>query len=74
MNLLDVVQLLELNFWELLTLLFREEGPVMKIVLWVRRVMQTKAGYLTVLMVVWSAIGFLIGLVLGRIIWMLQLI
>lgn len=74
MALLKVVQLLEINIWRLLILLLQEEGPLMKIFHWLRRVTQTKSGYLTVLIVVWSAIGFVFGLVLGRIIWMLQLL
>jgi hypothetical protein len=74
MALLKVIQLLEINFWSLLILLLQEKGPLMKIVHWLRQVMQTKSGYLTVLIFVWSGIGFVFGLVLGRIIWMLQLL
>lgn len=74
MALLKVVQLLEINIWSLLILLLQEEGPLMKIIHWIRRVMQTKSGYLTVLIIIWSGIGFVFGLVLGRIIWMLQLL
>ena len=64
----------EINFWGLLILLFQEEGPLMKFIEWLKKVMQKKSGYLAVLMIVWSSIGLVIGLVLGRIIWMLQLL
>ena len=74
MTFMSVMLLLEINFWNLIILMFKEEGPIMRIVQWLRRVMQTKVGLLTVLIVVWSGVGFLIGLVLGRIIWMLQLL
>ena len=74
MILLKVFLLLEINLWELLILLFEEEGPLMKMVQWLKEKMQKKSGYLTVMLVVWAAIGLVIGLVLGRIIWMLQLL
>ncbi len=74
MVILKVVQLLELNLWELLILFLQEEGPIMKFVQWLKKVMQTKSGYLAVLLVVWSSIGFVSGLVIGRIIWMLQML
>ena len=74
MTFMSVMLLLEINFWNLIILMFKEEGPIMRIVQWLRRVMQTKVGLLNVLIVVWSGVGFLIGLVLGRIIWMLQLL
>jgi len=73
MTLLKVALLLEINFWSFLILLMQEEGPVMKIVHWLKMIMQKKSGYLAALILVWSAVGFLIGMVLGRIIWMLQL-
>ena len=74
MTLLSVILLMEMNFWNFIILMFQEEGPVMRVVHWLKYVMQTKGGMLTVLLVVWAAVGFLIGLVLGRIIWMLQLL
>ena len=74
MFLIKVVQTLEINLWGLLILMLQEEGPLMKTIEWLKRVMQKKSGYITVLIVVWSAIGFVVGVVLGRIIWMLQLL
>ena len=74
MILLKVLSLLEINFWSLLILVFQEEGPLMNIAHWLRGIMQKKSGYLTVMVIVWSAVGLLIGLVLGRIIWMMQIV
>ncbi len=74
MTVLKVARLLEINFWNLLILLLQEEGPVMQFVQGLKRMTGTKAGLLIVLIAVWSAVGFLMGMVLGRIIWMLQLI
>jgi len=74
MVLMKVLLMFEINFWGLLILLFQEEGPLMKFIEWLKKVMQKKSGYLAVLMIVWSSIGLVIGLVLGRIIWMLQLL
>jgi hypothetical protein len=74
MAMMKVIQMLEVNFWELFILTFQEEGPIMKLISSLKRMMRTKAGYLAILIIVWSGIGFLIGLVLGRVIWMLQLL
>lgn len=74
MSLLKIVLMLELNVWGLMILMFQEEGPIMRFVQWLKIVMQTKSGYLAVLLVVWSSIGFVGGLVIGRIIWMLQML
>ena len=45
----------------------------MKFVKWLQKVMQKKSGMLAVLILIWAAVGLLIGLVFGRILWMLQL-
>lgn len=73
MVLLKVLQILEINFWGVLILLFQKEGPLMKMAEWLQGIMQKKSGYIAVMILVWSAIGFLLGIVLGRILWMLQL-
>lgn len=73
MLLLNLVQAFELDFWKLIILLLQEEGPVMKIAKWVKKIIRSKSGHLTLLLVIWSVVGFIGGLVIGRIIWMLQL-
>ncbi len=37
-------------------------------------IIQTKAGKLVFLFLIWAAVGFILGLVMGRIIWMIQLL
>ena len=39
-----------------------------------QKLIQSKAGSLIFLILIWAAVGFIIGLVMGRIIWMMQLI
>jgi len=39
-----------------------------------RQIIQTKAGSIIFLFVIWAAVGFILGLVMGRIIWLIQLL
>ena len=70
----NVTQTIETKFWEVVTPLLNEKGPIMKLKRGFSRLIHTKAGFLTLLVLIWSAIGLLIGLILGQIFWMTQLV
>ena len=46
----------------------------MQIIQRLRQILQTKIGSIILLFAIWAAVGFTLGLVMGRIIWMIQLL
>lgn len=63
-----IAQKFEVKFWELITPIMSNKGPLMKVKAFFYRTLHSKPGYLIVLMVVWGAVGFVAGLLIGRVI------
>jgi len=57
----------ELKFWTMVIRLMEEDGILMKTTGLIKRVVHTKVGLLIFLFFVLSMIGFLSGLILGRV-------
>lgn len=57
----------ELKFWTMVIRLMEEDGILMKTTGLIKRVVHTKAGLLIFLFFVLSIVGFLSGLILGRV-------
>ena len=74
MSIHKITQTIEMRFWNFAIPIMSEKGPIMKIAQGFSRIIHTKAGFLTLLILIWSAIGLLIGLILGQILWMAQLV
>jgi hypothetical protein len=70
----NITQTVEIKFWDVVYRLLNEKGPIMKLFSGFSRLIHTKAGFLTLLIIIWSAIGLLIGLILGQILWLTQLV
>jgi len=63
-----ISQKAEIKFWDAVIPIMEEEGPLMKTFQIFYKFIHTKAGYITFLILLWSAIGFIIGMILGRIV------
>ncbi len=61
-------QRFELRFWDLVILIAQEEGPLMKIINESKRMKRSRLGTLLLLILVWAAVGFTVGLIFGRLI------
>jgi len=72
MTIYKLKQQFEIKFWDILIPMMEEEGPLMKMTQWLSSFIHTKTGYLLLLIFIFSALGFAIGLNLGRMFWMLQ--
>jgi hypothetical protein len=72
-SLVELSQFVEIKFWNIVTPMMAEKGPLMKIIKTHQRILSSRAGYLMTLLIVWAAVGFLSGMVLGRIIWIVQM-
>ena len=70
----QIADVFEIKFWNIIIPFMEEKGPIMKIIQWFKQLIYSKAGFLIFLFIIWSAVGFIFGLTLGRVIWMLQLL
>jgi len=61
-------QRFELRFWDIVILLTQEEGPLMKAIKKSKEMKSSRFGALLILILVWAAVGFTIGLIFGRLI------
>ena len=72
MTIYRLAQTIEIKFWNLIIPVIEEEGPLMKTIHTLKRVSCAKAGYIALLVLIWSAIGFVTGMIIGRVFWMMQ--
>ena len=72
MNIQQMTQRWEIKFWDLLTPIIAEEGPLMKKFHLIKINFRTKTAFLWLLGLVWAAVGFVSGMILGRVIDLLQ--
>lgn len=69
-----IAQGIESKFWTAITPIMTDEGFIMKTVKATKQVFQNKALNIALLILVWAAIGFVSGMIIGRIIFILQLL
>ena len=67
-----MAQLFEIKFWDIAIPIMEERGPIMKIVQTYSQVTHSKAGMFLKLILIWSAVGFVFGILLGKILWIFQ--
>jgi hypothetical protein len=68
-----LAQQCETKFWECLIPVLAEKGPMNKLIEWFKQIFYTKIGYFTLLLFVWAAVGFVLGMIVGKVIWFLQI-
>ena len=62
----------ELRFWDIVILIAQEEGLLMKTIKKAKEKIHSRFGTLIILILVWAAVGFTVGLIFGRLISLLQ--
>lgn len=67
-------QSLEIKFWNVIIPVIENEGLLMKGLQSMKRRFFTKQSQIAFLVLVWSAIGFVSGMIIGRVLWLLQII
>ena len=72
MSIEKVFQDYETRFWKVVTPMMGEKGMLMKIVQSFQNILKSRVGYLFLLGIIWAAVGFLSGMVLGRVIYLVQ--
>lgn len=68
MNRKRIIRKIELKFWDTVTPLMDSNGPILKSKQVVYKTLHSKAGFMGTLVLVWSAVGFVSGLLIGKII------
>ena len=72
MTLEKVIHSIENKFWGVAIKIMKEDGMLLKGIRWMSGVTHSKAGFYGLCLVVWAAVGFVLGLVLGKIYWFIQ--
>ena len=63
---------LENKLWGVAIKIMNDDGIILNSIKWVSDIIHSKAGFFSLCLVVWAAVGFLLGLVLGKIYWFFQ--
>lgn len=58
----------EIKFWDAITPIMAVGGPILRIRKAIYHVLHTKPGFVIILAVLWGAVGFLSGLLIGRVV------
>lgn len=62
----------EIRFWDIVIMIAQEEGILMKLVKKSKDVGYSRFGTFLLLILVWAAVGFTVGLIFGKLIELLQ--
>ena len=74
MTIQQIAQNCEMKFWDIVIPFMAEEGQVMKTINAVKNLFRSREGFMALLFLVWAAVGFVSGLVLGKLIEMVQIV
>lgn len=69
----ELTQYVEIRIWNLVIALIEQANPLMKVIQSSNQQRLAKNVLFLRLLIVWAAVGFVTGLIIGRIIWMMQL-
>lgn len=58
----------EIKFWDAITPIMAVGGPILRIRKAIYHVLHTKPGFVIILAVLWGAVGFLSGLLIGKVV------
>lgn len=67
-----MAQDIEIKFWNAIIPVMTDEGILMKTFRVINKAVQGKIFNIVMLILIWAAIGFVSGMLIGRLIWMIQ--
>lgn len=68
------VQCCEMKFWDVVTPVMGNKGPIVRIKSFTSRLKLNKTRYLLILIAIWGTVGFVTGLLFGKVIEMSPLV
>lgn len=73
MSIHNLTQDFEMKFWYFVIDMLDEDGPIMKIIQFFKRIVDTRIGSLALLIIVWASVGFIAGLIIGKLVSLIQI-
>jgi hypothetical protein len=74
MTIYHITQTIEIKFWNAIIPVIEKEGILMKTIRSIKQISSEKAVRIAMLILIWAAVGFVSGMVIGRIILLLQIL
>jgi hypothetical protein len=74
MTIFHITQTIEIKFWNAIIPVIEKEGILMKTIRSIKQISSEKAVRIAMLILIWAAVGFVSGMVIGRIILLLQIL
>ncbi|MDY6846263.1 MAG: hypothetical protein SVP52_03915 [Chloroflexota bacterium] len=74
MTLGKFTQRCEIQFWDIVIMIAQEEGPLMKVIKKSRERKRSRLSTFLLLILVWAAVGFTMGLIFGRLIMLFEVL
>ena len=74
MSVYRLAQNLEIKFWKAVIPVMAEKGPLMKTIQSIKKFSPSKPRNIALLIMIWAAIGFVSGVILGRLILIFQIL
>ncbi len=73
MSIHNLTQNFEMRFWHFVIDMLDEDGPIMKIIQFFKQIVDTRIGSLALLIIVWASVGFIAGLIIGKLVSIIQI-
>jgi hypothetical protein len=74
MSIYRLAENFEIKFWNAIIPVMAEEGPLMKTIRSIKQISPSKPRNIALLILIWAAIGFVSGVILGRLILIFQIL
>jgi hypothetical protein len=62
-----------MKFWHFVIDMLDEDGPIVTFIQFFKRIMDTRIGSLALLIIVWASVGFIAGLIIGKLVSLIQI-
>jgi hypothetical protein len=73
MSIHNITQDFEMKFWHFVIDMLDEDGPIVTFIQFFKRIMDTRIGSLALLIIVWASVGFIAGLIIGKLVSLVQI-
>jgi hypothetical protein len=62
-----------MKFWHFVIDMLDEDGPIVTFIQFFKRIIDTRIGSLALLIIVWASVGFIAGLIIGKLVSLIQI-
>jgi len=73
MTIYKLTQRFEIQFWNIILPIIEEKGPLMKLINSTQNTLRAKTTRIALLIFVWAGVGFVSGLIIGKLMMVLNL-